>query len=303
VLLALAALPARADEPAFRTELTFTFGWEGQKTERPLVVLLGVPSSDYAYRADSAERSVGVTATRFFGGVADDGATPLALLPLFSRRSSVGASISLAEESRDSFGVARGRDVTLESSLSGDGSVRSAGLSGAWYFLERTAVVASLAFDEERRTDASRTVEHPTGKVQLGENGLRSSRTAARLGAAQWLGGDLFVAASALYGDREDRQPWSVVLSDSGSSMSQELGTDGRTWGATANGTAFLLERRLLVELSGSYARSTADLSIREPDQFELDSRRTIDKTVGLSTAAYPYRTLGVSAQIGRAHV
>jgi hypothetical protein len=263
-LLALAFLarPLAAQEPPFSTEVAIGFGYEGSATERPRVVLDGLPSDAYAYSADGRAYAVDVAATRWLGPVADDGKTPFALLPYVARASSVSARFALAATDRDSLGRFEGREASLEASFSGDGSVRDAGLSAEWFLGRSVSVRGGFDSRVERETAASTSIESPSGRADVSTSGTRGSSASGSLGVALRLG-EHEVSVLGRYGEADRTRDDASAFTGGAQPFLSTIETEGIVREAAVAARLLLLDRRLSVDAAGRYASesSSSDLS------------------------------------------
>lgn len=293
--LLLLAAPAAGAEPPFRTELSIGASWETVTTHRPLVVLDGTPSAGYDYSADEKTRTLEVAATRWFGGVTDDGATPLALLPYVARASRVSARVAAGGTSRDSFGRASGQLATYEVWYASDGSPREVELSGEWFVGRRLALRGGLEHGRERETAASTSVESPSGRADLSTATTRATATAGTLGAAVRLG-EHEVSVSGSYGVSDRSREDATVFTGGARPLFSRLTTDGVTRRGRFAARLLFLDRRLAFDLSGEYALATSssdlDTTLSGPDA----KGRAIGRRAALEATWYPTRRLGVGA-------
>jgi hypothetical protein len=289
----LLLLPLRAlGADVGRTELQLTFGYENGKTDEPLVVQDGVPSTAYAYRADSVSRSLAVSATRWLSPVPDDGMTPYALLAEVSRSSRVTAFARLGVQSRDSVGTSG----TFESRFAADRSTPSAGLSASWYFLPSTAVTASVESRRTRETGTATSVELLSQRLEVLSIRTTTRGSESSIGLLRWLGRDVLVGASAFLSlaDIERTDESSAVPAPYRRTV---LALSGTTAGVRASVRSFLFERALTVEATGSYATTSSELSQEVPGPAQrIDEGYSVSRSAGGRVGWFPNRRLGLSA-------
>lgn len=291
VALLAASATARAQSP-FSTELALTFGYEGGKTEQPLVASGGVPSSAFTYRADSTSRSLAVAATRYLSPVPDDGATPRALLPYVARVSSVAASLDLTGTSRDSAGTSRGGGVTLDARLTGD-RTSSGGVAGAEiYLVPWAAVRGAFGARSVRGNDTTFTTEMPSGLGSLGSLALRSSSTSGSLGLVARLPLDASVALDATYASGDTARTDRSAFTGGGGVRETVLGVDARSRAVSLSGRVLLLSRRLDVGAAATYTEVDADLD--QEGQGALDASHRIERRLFGEATWYLGRELGL---------
>lgn len=295
LLLGLLAGPLAAAEPPFVTELSIGFGYEGSATDRPLVVLDGAPTAAYAYSADGRAHGVDVAATRWLFSVGDDGRTPLALLPFVARASSVSARLALAGTSRDSFGSFSGQESSLEVRLSGDGSLREADLSAEWFFTRSFAVRGGFEQEAERETAASTGVERPSGRADVSTAGTRSSSSTGSLGVALRLG-DHEVSATGSYGEADLTREDASAFTGSAQPYFSTLTSAGIVRRATVGTRLVFLERRLVIDASGSYAGTTSSSDLETSLSGPFAQGRAIARVGAVEATWFATRRLGVSA-------
>lgn len=289
-LLAVSAT-ARAQSP-FSTELALSFGYEGGKTEQPLVASGGVPSSDFTYRADSTARSLGVAATRYLSPVDDDGATPRALLPYVARVSSVTASLDLTGTSRDSAGTSRGGGVALDARLTGD-RTSSGGAAGAEvYLVPWGALRGAFEARSVRGNDTTFTTETPSGLGSLGSLALRSSSTSGSLGLLARLPLDASVALDAAYASFDTARTDRSAFTGGGGVRETELHVDSRSRSVALSGRVLLLTRRLDVGAAARYTEVDADLD--QAGAGALDASHRIERRLSAEATWYAGRDLGL---------
>ena len=296
--LLLAAAPPVAAEPPFATELSLGFGYEGRATDRPLVVLDGIPSAAYEYSADARVHVVDVAATRWFSPVADDGLTPLALLPFVARASSATARFALTGTSRDSFGSFSGQETSLEVRLSGDGSLRDSDLSAEWFLGRGFAVRGGFEYQNERETAASTSVERPSGRADVSTSGMRASGATGVLGVAFRLG-EHEVSATGSYGETEGTREDASAFTGSAQPFFSTLTTEGIVRRATLGARLLFLERRLLVDASGSTALTTSSSDIATSYSGPFVQERVLAREVAVEATWFATRRLGLSAGFG----
>ena len=282
-----------AQEGSFRTALDVSFGYSGGKTDEPLISISGAPSPSFAYRADSTERRLEVTATRFFAPVTDDGWTPYALLPYVSHPSFVSARGGLAQISRDSAGFNIGNVSTLDARLSGDRN-RSVGELRGSFSLGSAELTGAIAALSSRETAATTSTELPSGRASFGSFGTRTAETDARLGAILHFGPESSLGLDGTLRDAETRRSERSVFS-LGGGLAQELQLKARALGFVLSGRQLLLSRRLAFDGSFSYEVTNADLDLTEPTRASLDSGRFIDRRFTAAGSYFPTRSLDVS--------
>ncbi len=293
--LLLLALPAAGAEPSFRTELSIGASWESIETHRPLVVLGGTPSAGYDYSADEKARTLEVAATRWFGGVTDDGATPLALLPYVARASRVSARVAAGGTSRDSFGRSSGQLATYEVWYAGDASLREAQLSGEWFIGRGLALRGGLEHGRERETAASTSLESPSGRAEVATATTRTKVTSGTLGASLRLG-EHEVSISGVYGASDRSREDATVFTGGSLPLFSRLTTDGLTRRGRVAARLLLLRRRLAVDLSGEYALATSSSDLDTTLSGPYAKGRTIGRRATLEATWYPTRRLEVGA-------
>ena len=298
LLFGLFAGPLVAAEPPFATELAIGFGYEASATHRPVVVLDGTPSAAYEYSADGRAHTLDVAATRWFSPVADDGRTPLALLPFVARASSATARFALTGASRDSFGSFSGQESSLEVRLAGDGSLREADLSAEWFVGRCLAVRGSFEYGNERETAASTSLERPSGRADVSTAGTRASGATGSLGVAFRLG-EHEVSATGSYGETEGTREDASAFTGSAQPFFSTLTSEGIVRRATLGTRLLFLDRRLAVDASGSYAltTSTSDLAASLSGPF-VQGRATA-REAAVETTWFATRRLGLSAGFG----
>ncbi len=294
-LALLAAAPCAAVEPAFATEASVGFWYEGSEAGRPVVVLGGTPSAAYAYAADGEAHAVDVAATRWLAPVGDDERTPLALLPYVARASSLAARFGVAGTSRESLGSFTGQESSLAVSLSGDGALRDAELSGEWFLLRSLSLRGGLAYRRERETAASTSVERPSGRADVSTASTRSSGASGALGLALRLG-DHEVSVAGSYGASERTRDDASAFTGSAQPFFSTLVSEGITRRATVATRLLLLGRRLAVDASGSYALSTSSSDLEAALSGPYSKGRTIERSGSVETTWYATRRLGLTA-------
>jgi hypothetical protein len=282
-----------AQEGSLRTAFDVSFGYSGGKTDEPLIAISGVSSPTFAYRADSTERRLEVTATRFLKPVTDDGWTPYALLPYVAHPSFVSARAGLSQTSRDSAGFSIGNERTLDARLSGDLNRSVGELRGA-FSLGAAELTGSIATLSSRETAATTSTELPSGRASFGSFGTRTSETDARLGAILHLGPESSFGLDGTLSDAETRRSERSVFSGGGG-LAQELLLSGRALGFVLSGRKLLLSRRIVLDGSFSYEVTNADLDLNEPSPASLDKGRFIDRGFTASAGYFPTRALDVS--------
>jgi|GEM_PF-2196127 len=297
-LLGLLAGPLSGAEPPFATELSIGFGYEGSATDRPIVVLDGIPSSAYEYSADGRAHTVDVAATRWFTPVGDDGRTPLALLPYVARSSSVTARFALSGMSRDSFGSFSGQVSSLEVRFAGDGSLREADLSAEWFLGRSLAVLGSFEYGNERETAASTGVERPSGRADVSTAGTRSSVATGSLGLALRLG-EHEVSATGSYGETDLTREDASAFTGSAQPFFSTLTSEGIVRRVTLGTRLLLLERRLAVDASGRYAETTTSSDVTTSLSSPFAEGRAISREAAVELTWFATRGLGISAGLG----
>jgi hypothetical protein len=295
LVLFLLGRPLVAAEPPFTTELTIGFGYEESAMQRPVVVLDGTPSSAYEYSADARAHALDVAATRWFSPVADDGRTPLALLPFVARASSATARFALTGESRDSFGTFSGQDSSLEVRLAGDGSVRDSDLSAEWFFGRSLAVRGRFEYGNERETAASTSVERPSGRADVSTAGTRASDATGSLGVALRLG-EHEVSATGSYGESDQTRDDASAFTGSAQPFFSTLTSEGIVRRATLGTRLLFLDRRLAVDASGSYALTTSSTDLAASLSGPFVQGRAISREAAVEATWFATLRLGLSA-------
>ena len=299
LLLCLLAGPVVAAEPPFATELVIGFGYEGSATQRPVVVLDGTPSSAYEYSADGRAHLLDVAATRWFSPVADDdGRTPIALLPFVARASSATARFALTGTSRDSFGSFSGQESSLEVRLAGDGSLREADLSAEWFFGGSLAVRGSFEYENERETAASTSVERPSGRADVSTTGTRESVATGALGVAFRLG-EHEVSATGSYGEADQTRDDASAFTGRAQPFFSTLTSEGIVRRGTLGTRLLFLDRRLAVDVSGSYALTTSSTDLAALLSGPFVQGRAIAREAAVEATWFASRRLGLSAGFG----
>lgn len=281
------AVPCAAQDAGFGTEAEAGFEGTWGKVDQPVLAVGGTASPDFAYREDSTERTLSLAATRFFGGVPDDGATPLALLPFVARRSSVSARVAVGARSSDSVGIGRGLEVTLESRFTADRSPWSGGLEGTWFLRPEFALHALLATEAWRETQGFSTVQTPGGSTSVGTSTLRRERTGGALGVVWRATPDASLELSGGYRETTDRYAATLPLTNPVAPTRRE----GERLGVALAGSLLALERRLHLESSAEYGATHGS----EPSFHVLDRR------ISGAATFYPERCLGVGASVSYA--
>lgn len=294
-LASLLPLAAGAQEAGFQTEIDLSFSYEGGKTDEPLVVLGGAPSLNFAFRADSTSRNLGVAATRFFRRIEDDGQTPYSLLAFVSHPSHLAARIAIQGASRDSEGVAIGSASSLESRLQGDSSAVTGRVEGAYYFEPESAVIGSLSTLSSRETDVLDSVERPSGRAMAGSFGFRSGETGASLGVSRHFGAESSVSLEGTFRDVSVRRSDRFLFTSGGNSR-EELRLSGRALGLRISGRQLLLKRSIAVDAGAAYETTHTDLDVTEPSAASIDSGRSIRRQLGAGVAYFPARYLELGA-------
>ena len=306
--LALASSAALAQDGGFATDVSAIASYQGGSTEEPLVVISGAPAAGFVYRADEIERALALSATRWFPGVADDGATPYALLPFVARASSLRVDVSLASRSDDSSGTSTGQQVSVTSGFTGDRTTRGAGLSGEWFFERATSARAGVSGTWTRETDATNQLESPSGRGDLAGIGTRTSAGRVTFGLSRRFGsgpdaggGGLFrgleaeVGVDGSYAWRLQTQHEELLFSEGGfRTFDDELGS--RTRALAVSGRALLLSRRLLVEAKGSYTSAGGALT-QVPGQ-KLDHSTAVVRALSGTATVHPARSLSLGAGV-----
>jgi hypothetical protein len=293
--LLLLAAPAAGGEPPFATELTLGFGYEGSATGRPLVVLDGTPSNAYEYSADGSAHTIDVAATRWLVPVGDDGRTPLALLPYVARSSSVTARFALTGASRDSVGRFAGQEAILEVRVAGDRTLREAGVSAEWFLARDLAVRGGFDYETERSTDASTSVEQPSGRADVSTAGTRISGATGSLGVALRLG-EHEVSATGSYGEDDGTREDASAFTGSAQPFFAKLSSAGIARRGTLSSRLLLLERRLAVDASGSYALATSSADLGTTLSGPYSQGRAITREARVEVTWFATRRLGLSA-------
>lgn len=293
--LLLTATPLVAVEPPFATEFSVGFGTEGSATDRPLVVLDGTPSAAYDYSADGRAHAVDVAATRWFAPVADDGTTPLALLPFVARASSLAARFALTAASRDSFGSFSGQESSLEVRLAGDGSIRDSGLSAEWFFGKSLALRGGFDYGSERETAASTSLERPSGRADVSTAGTRSSAATGLLGIALRLG-EHEVSATGSYGESDQTREDASAFTGSAQPFFSTLTSEGIVRKGALGARLLFLERRLVVDASGSTSLTTSSSDLATSTSGPFSKGRAIARGVAVEATWFSTRRLGLSA-------
>ena len=300
LLLAAAAGTALAGEdPAFTTEAFATLSYTASDTDRVEVVVGGVPAPGYSLTGTASGPGMTVGATWYACGVADDGVSPRALLPLLSRRSFAGASAGLTSERRDSEGTATGQLVRITSTSTGDGSLLDVSAGGGWYAGRSTALLLGAGYGRGRRTDATQLLESPSGKSQIGRLARRESAARVTAGALRWLGDDLLVTAEGEWARTDASRTDDLLASTGSGAFSQETETLEEGWGARLGGRALLLDRRLVVDLSGRYAESREDGRLVAPESRPYSDTRLFSRELSLGAVWYATRDLGLGLSAG----
>jgi len=282
-------------EPPFATELSIGFGYEGNAAARPVVVLDGTPSASYAYSADGRAHTVEAAATRWLAPVADDGRTPFALLPFVARVSSVSARFALIGASRDSLGSFAGQASSLEVSFAGDGTIRDGGLAAEWFLGRSLSLRGGLDYVNERETAASISVESPSGRADVSTSGTRGSSASGTLGVALRLG-EHEVSVGGSYGGSDRTRDDASAFTGSAQPFFSTLTTDGIARSGTLAARLLFLERRLVVDVSGTWARSTSSSDL-EPALSGPFSKGTVNgRRAALEATWFATRRLGLTA-------
>lgn len=291
LLLLTLSLAGRAalSQDAFQTEASVGFGYAGSKTDEPLVAIDGLASLDYAFRGDASSRSLRVGSVRYLVAVSEDGATPFDLLPYVARVSAVSAQIGLTGTGLDSSGLRRQVDVLTESGSTGDRTTTDASLAGTIFARTDLALVVGLSSTSARETDVTSTRETPGGRVSSANLSPRSSAFEISLGIEKRLGEHAVSIAGrtrAVSAHRTDH----LVFASGGSNVI-ESDLDGRDWGVALASRFLALSRRLVVDVSGSYDRTSSDLTAPVP----IDAPLSIERAAALRGTFYPSRALGLS--------
>ena len=293
--LALLARPLAAQVGPFATELSVGFGYGGSSTQRPLVVLDGVPTAAYAYSADAREHAVEVAATRWLRPLGDDGTTPLALLPYVARASSVAARFALAGASRDSFGSFSGRASTYESRVAGDGTARDADLAAEWFLGRSFSLRAGLAYASERETAASTSVEEPSGRTDVSTAGTRVSGPSGSLGVAFRLG-EHEVSVTGGYGASDAVREDASAFTGGTQPYSSRLETESLARRGTVAARLLFLGRRLTVDLAGEYVLATSSSDLEGLLSGPYAKGRSITRRGAVEATWFATRRLGLTA-------
>lgn len=277
----------RAGE-GFRTEVSVGFGYAGSKVDEPVVAIDGLQSLDYAYRGDASARSVDVGAVRYFARVEDDGSTPFDLLPYVARVPSLAARIRLTGIGLDSSGVRRDISVVTESGSTGDRTTTDASLSGVVFVRKGLALVGGLSSVTLRETDATFSRETPGGRVTSANLSPRSSTLLASLGVeGRFL--DHAISIAGTYRDLSARRTDQLLFASGGSqTISTEL--TGKAWGAVLK-SRLLLSRRLSIDVSGSYEKSSSDVTSTVP----VDAPYALERADALGVTLHAHRSLGLT--------
>ncbi|MHB8800834.1 MAG: TonB-dependent receptor [Thermoanaerobaculia bacterium] len=286
-------------EPPFATELSLGFGYEGSAAARPVVVLDGTPSASYAYSADGRAHTMEAAATRWLAPVADDGRTPFALLPFVARVSSVSARFALTGASRDSLGSFAGQVSSLEVSFAGDGTIRDGGLSAEWFLGRSLSLRGGLGYVNERETAASISVESPSGRAEVSTSGTRASSASGTLGVALRLG-EHELGATGSYGESDLTRDDASAFTGSAQPFFSTLRTDGVARSGTIAARLLFLERRLVLDVSGTWARSTSSSDLESALSGPFSKGTVIGRRAVLEATWFATRRLGLSA--GFAH-
>ena len=297
-LFGVFAGPVVAAEPPFPTELSIGFGYEESATDRPLVVLDGIPSAAYAYSANGRSHVVDVAATRWLAPVADDGRTPLALLPYVARSSSATARFALTGASRDSIGNFSGQESDLEVRLAGDGSLRKADLSAEWFFCRSLAVRGGFGYETERETAASTSVERPSGRADVSTTATRTSGATGTLGVALRLG-EHEVSASGSYGETDQTREDASAFTGSAQPFFSTLTSEGIVRRGALGTRLIFLDRRLAVDISGSYALTTSSSDLAASLSGPFVQGRALSREAAVEATWFATRRLGLSAGFG----
>ncbi|MEO6326885.1 MAG: hypothetical protein ABIT01_12165 [Thermoanaerobaculia bacterium] len=294
LLLLGGAAPLSAQDGGFRTVLDVSFGYSGGKTDEPLLAIAGVPAANYAYRADSTERRLEVSATRFLTRVPDDGRTPYALLSYVAHPSFLSARVGLGQTSRDSAGFNIGSVSTLDARLSGDLSRNVGELRGAysWGALELTGALAAIS---ARETASTTSTEIPSGRASFGSFGTRTSELDVRLGGVLHFGPEASVGLEGTLRDVTTRRSDRTVFSGGGNALAQELLLEGEAFGVALAGRKLLLSRRLALDGAFSYEVTRAHLDLTEPSPSALDAGRFIDRRFTLTATHFFTRALDLA--------
>lgn len=287
----LLAAPLLAQD--FTTEITAGFGYLGGKIDEE-----AVPSDRLGYREDSTGRGLSVGATRWFGGVPDDGATPLALLPFVARRSSLSAGVELSSLSRDSDGFSRTSGSSIESRLTADATTFGGTLDGAYFFRQEFAVHASGTADSFRETQAYSSSLNQTGATSAGSYSPKRHRYEGSLGLLARPVPELALELAG-FGSTATEKGTDVRLGIGGGSYVDDLRMDAATLGVSLSGQLLLAGRRLALEAGASYAATHGDNAIVQLAPYGRLELHAITRTVGGAATWFPHRTLGVTLGIG----
>ncbi|MBK8597017.1 MAG: hypothetical protein IPN83_15775 [Holophagales bacterium] len=293
--LVLFAQPLAAAEPPFATELSLGFGWERSATDRPLVVLDGTPSAAYDYSAEGRSQFVDVAATRWWTPVADDGRTPLALLPFVAKASSVTARVALAGTDRDSLGRFSGRETSLEVRLAGDGSLRRSDLSAEWFVGRSLALRGAFEYERERETAASTSVESPSGRADVSTAGTRATVATGSLGVALRLG-EHEVSAAGSYGVSDQVRDDASAFTGSAQPFFSTVTTDGIVRRVALGTRLVFLDRRLAVDATGSYSSTTSSSDLSTALSGPVSQGSALAREAAVEATWFATRRLGLSA-------
>lgn len=271
----------------FTTEITGGFGYLGGK-----VVEDGVPPDLFRYREDSAGRELSVAATRWFGGVPDDGATPLALLPFVARRSSLSAGVELSSLSRDSSAYSRSTDTSIDSRLAADGNTFGGVLDGAFFLRPDLAVHANGRADSSRETQGYTSIPFRSGLP--GTYSSKSDRYAGSLGLLARPTPEVALELAG-FGSTATEKGTDVRVGVGDVSYVYDLRKDASTLGVSLSGQVLLAKRRLALEALASYAATHGDIVI----PYSRGERHAIARSAAGAATWFPHRTLGVTLGIG----
>ncbi len=292
--LALSAAPAAAQAPPFSTELTLGFSYSGSSTDRPLVVLDGAASEAYDYSADGSAHAVEVAATRWLAPVADDGTTPLDLLPYVARASSATAAFALSGTQRDSVGRFAGQESRLEVSFAGDGSVRDASLGAEWFPGRSVALRGGLAYSADRETAASTSIESPSGRAEVSTAATRGSAVSGSAGVALRLG-EHELGLSGRYGASDRTREDASAFTGGGAPFLATLDSEGIVREAALAARLLFLERRLVLDAAGTYSSETSSSELSTAPSSPYAKGSAIGRTGSVAATWYATRELGLS--------
>jgi hypothetical protein len=285
----LLAAPLLAQD--FTTEITGGFGYLSGKVDED-----GVPSDRFGYREDSTGRELSVAATRWFGGVPDDGTTPLALLPFVARRSSLSAGVELSSLSRDSSGLSGSTVTPTQSRLAADANTFGGVLDGAYFLRPGLAVHANGTADSSRETQGYTSTQLPSGLT--GTYSLKSDRHAGSLGLLARPTPEVALELAG-FGSTATEKGTDVRQGVGGGSYVYDLRKDASTLGVSLSGQVLLAKRRLALEALASYAATHGDSVILQTAPHGRGEWHAIARSAAGAATWFPHRTLGVTLGIG----